>query len=268
MADLGWDGRSTELVERWANARPERLPGLAAELLALNVDVIVALGDTSVLAAMRATRHIPIVFAFSDDPEGAKLVTSLARPGGNVTGLSYMGPEIYAKELSFLKEAMPGLRKLGVVTSSANPSADAIIRALRNTAETLGVELKIVDIYPLDSLDLRINEMAGAGVQAITGFVLYSLVKDRLIRFGIANRIPLAGYTDGLPGLLSLEIDELQMARQSARYVDKILRGANPGELAVEQPTKFLLFINLTTAKAYGITIPRSLLLRADNVIQ
>ena len=268
MADLGWDGRSTELVERWANARPERLPGLAAELVALNVDVIVAIGDASVLAAMRATRQIPIVSPFSDDPVGAKLVTSLARPGGNVTGLSYMAPEIYAKELSLLKEAMPGLRKLGVVINSANPSADGIIGALRNTSGTLGIELKIVDAYPLDSLDLRINEMTGAGVQAITGFVLQPQFKDRLIRFGTANRIPLAGYTDGLPGLLSLEVDELQMARRSARYVDKILRGANPGELPVEQPTKFLLFINLTTAKAYGITIPQSLLLRADNIIQ
>ncbi len=110
--------------------------------------------------------------------------------------------------------------------------------------------------------------MTGAGVQAITGFVLQSPFTDRLIRFGTANRIPLAGYTDGLPGLLSLEVDELQMVRRSASYVDKILRGANPGELAVEQPTKFLLFFNLTTAKAYGITIPRSLLLRADNIIQ
>jgi putative ABC transport system substrate-binding protein len=268
MADLGWDGTSTELVERWANARPERLPGLAAELVALNVDVIVAIGDASVLAAMRATRQIPIVSPFSEDPVGAKLVTSLARPGGNVTGLSYMGPEIYAKELSLLKEAMPGLRKLGVVINSASPSADGIIGALRNTSGALGIELKIVDAYPLDSLDLRINEMTGAGVQAITGFVLKPPFKDRLIRFGTANRIPLAGYTDGLPGLLSLEVDELQMARRSARYVDKILRGANPGELAVEQPTKFLLFINLTTAKAYGITIPQSLLLQADNIIQ
>ena len=268
MADLGWDGRSTELVERWANARPERLPGLAAELVALNVDVIVAVSDTSVLAAMRATRQIPIVCPFFNDPEGAKLVTSLARPGGNVTGLSYMAPEIYAKELSLLKEAMPGLRKLGVVINSASPGADGITRALRNTSETLGIELRIVDVYPLDNLDLRINEMTGAGVQAITGFVLQPQFKDRLIRFGTANRIPLAGYTDGLPGLLSLEVDELQMARRSAHYVDKILRGANPGELPVEQPTKFLLFINLTTAKAYGITIPQSLLLRADNIIQ
>jgi len=122
--------------------------------------------------------------------------------------------------------------------------------------------------YPVESLDLRLNEMIASGVQAITGFVLTPLVKDRLIRLGIANRVPLAGYTDQLPGLLSLEVDEVQMSRRSAYYVDRILRGANPGELAVEQPTKFRVDINVTTAKTFGLTIPRSLLLRADNLIQ
>jgi len=268
MADLGWRGGNTEFVERFANRHTEQLPGLAAELVALNVDVIVAFGDASIRAAMRATRQIPIVFPMAWDPEGEKLAISLARPGGNATGLSLMAPDLYAKELTFLKEAMPGLRKVGVVNDSTDPSAEGVAKALRATAKTLGVELKMVEIQPLDSLDSRLNDMIGAGVQAITGFVETPVARDKFIRFGIANRVPLAGYTSGLPGLLSLEVDQVQMARRSARYVDKILRGANPGELAIEQPTEFLLFINLTTAKEFGLSIPQSLLIRADHLIR
>src|SRR6185369_10986345 len=138
-----------------------------------------------------------------------------------------------------------GLRKVGVVNDSTDPSAEGVAKALRATAKTLGVELKTVEIQPLDSLDSRLNDMIGAGVQAITGFVETPVARDKFIRFGIANRVPLAGYTSGLPGLLSLEVDQVQMARRSASYVDRILRGANPGELAIEQPTKFLFFVNL-----------------------
>jgi putative ABC transport system substrate-binding protein len=268
MADLGWNGTRIEFVERLADGRYEQLPRLAAELVALKVDVIVALGGLSVKAVMRATRQIPIVFPRGWDPGGEKLVTSLARPGGNATGLSLMAPDLYAKELSLLKEAMPELRRVGVVIDSAEPSAAGVVRALRATGETLGIELKMVEIQPLDSLDSRLNDMNRTGVQAITGFVDTYAAKDKFIRFGIANRVPLAGYTAGLPGLLSLEVDELQMVRRSAYYVDKILRGANPGELAVEQPTKFLLFINLATAKAFGLTIPQSLLIRATELVQ
>ena len=267
MADLGWNGTRIEFVERWANGRSERLPRLAAELVALHVDVIVAPGDRSANAAIRASRQIPIVLVNGSDPEGLGLVTSLARPGGNVTGLSYMGPDLYAKELSLLKEAMPGLRKVGVVIDSTHPSADGILKALRATGEKLGIELKMVEIQPLNSLDSRLNDMKNTGVQAITGFV-DSEAKDKLISFGIANRVPLAGYTNGPPGLLSLEIDAIQMFRRAAYYVDKILRRANPGELPVEQPTKFRLIINLTTAKAFGLTIPQSLLIRATELVQ
>jgi putative ABC transport system substrate-binding protein len=268
MADLGWNEKNIQYVERWGNGRIERLPALAAELVSLKVDVIVAFRDRSTQEAMRATRQIPIVFPLGWDPEGARLVTSLARPGGNVTGLSLMAPDLYAKEFTLLKEAIPRLRKVGVIIDSTSPDAAGIARALQTAAKKHGVELKMVEILPLDGLDSRLKEMIGAGVQAITGYVYHGEIKERLIRLGIANRIPLAGYTDGLPGLLSLEVDEVQMVRRSAQYVDKILRGANPGELAVEQPTKFRLDINVATAKAFGIAIPQSLLLRADNLIQ
>jgi len=244
------------------------LPELASELVALKVDVIVAAGDASVHAAIGATRKIPIVFPISSDPIGERLISSLAHPGGNATGESYLAPDLYAKELSHLKEAMPGLRKVGVVTDNSDPSNEGIVKALQTAAKTIGVELKMVDIRPLDDLDARLNAMNSAGVQAITGYVLYPGALEKLIRFGIANRVPLAGYTEGLPGLLSLEVDDIQMTRRSAYYVDRILRGANPGDLAVEQPTKFQLIVNLKTAKVFGLAIPQSLLIRATNIIQ
>ena len=268
MADLGWKEKNIQYVERWGNGQRERLPELAAELVSLKVDLIFAFSDRGAQAAMRATRQIPIVFALGWDPEGARLVASLARPGGNVTGLSLMAPDLYAKEFSLLKEAMPGLRKVGVVMDSTGPDAAGITRALQAAAKTHSVELKMVEILPPDGLDSRLKEMIGAGVQAITGLVLHQEVRDRLIRLGTANRIPLAGYTVAPPGLLSLEVDEVQMVRRSAQYVDKILRGANPGELAVEQPTKFRLDINLATAKTFGIAIPQSLLLPRRPSIQ
>ena len=157
MADLSWNGTHIEFVERAAKGSVDQLPKLAAELVALNVDVIVALGDPSVKGAMHATRRIPIVFPRSWDPEGEKLVTSLARPGGNATGISLMAPDLYAKELTFLKEAMPGLRRVGVVIDSADPRADGVAKALRATGETIGIELKMVEIHPLDGLDSRLN---------------------------------------------------------------------------------------------------------------
>jgi len=268
LADLGWNRGNTEIVERYANRNRERLPELASELVALKVDVIVAAGDASVHAAIGATRKIPIVFPISSDPIGERLISSLAHPGGNATGESYLAPDLYAKELSHLREAMPGLRKVGVVTDNSDPSNEGIVKALQTAAKTIGVELKMVDIRPLDDLDARLNAMNSAGVQAITGYVLYPGALEKLIRFGIANRVPLAGYTEGLPGLLSLEVDDIQMTRRSAYYVDRILRGANPGDLAVEQPTKFQLIVNLKTAKVFGLAIPQSLLIRATNIIQ
>ena len=268
LTDLGWDRRRIEFVERWANQRYERVAQLAAALVAQNVDVIVAVGDGAAKAAMGVTRRIPIVFLSSWDPVGGGLVASLTRPGGNVTGVSNMAPEMYGKELALLKEAIPELRKVGIVIESETLSAPAVGNALLAACESLGIQPVVVPSLPLDTLDARLQVMSDQGVQAITGYVVAPVFQDRLVRLGTAKRIPLAGYTDAAPGLLSLETDEMQLIRGAARYVDRIKRGANPGELAVEQPTIFELLINLTTAKTYGIVIPQSLLLRADKLIR
>jgi putative ABC transport system substrate-binding protein len=268
LTDLGWNERRVHLIERWTNGQDERLRAFAAELVELNVDVIIAVDSESVRAAMRATRRIPIVFPLAWDPVAENLVASLGRPGGNVTGLSAMAPDLYAKELILLKEAIPSLRKLGVVTDSAKLDSREMVKALLTTGGELGVELTFVDIRPLAGLEGRLYQMTAAGVEALTGFVNHPAAREQCIRFAVANRIPLVGYTDNPPGLLSLEIDELAMIRRSASYVDKILRGTQPSELPVEQPRQFHFIVNLKTASALGLAIPESVLLQADEVIR
>jgi len=178
-----------------------------------------------------------------------------------------MAPDLYAKELALLKEAVPPLRRVGVLADGENPSSIEIVRAMRTTGQSLGVEVIVVDIRPLADLDERLREIAD-GVQALSGFVNHPDVKDRCIAFGLRHQIVLAGYTDGPPGLLSLEVDEVEASRRAASYVDKILRGANPSGLPVEQPTRFKLIVNLQTANTFKLPIPTSLLLRADEVIR
>lgn len=268
LRELGWSDTRLAFAERWANGQREQLPILANELVALPVDVIVAFGASSVEAAMRATRTIPIVFPLGWDPVEEKFVRSLGRPGGNVTGLSLMAPDLYVKELAFLKEAVPVLRRVGVLVDADNSSSEEILGAIRAAGPALGVEIHSVDIRPLDGLDERLRRIADDGVQALTGFVNYPEVRDKCIAFALAHRIVLAGYADGPPGLLSLEVDEVQISRRAAVYVDKILRGANPGDLPVEQPARFKLIINLQTARLFKLVVPDTLLLRADDVIR
>jgi putative ABC transport system substrate-binding protein len=268
LRDLGWTEGRIVFVERWANGRYEELLALASDLVALKVDLILAAdGTLSAEAAMKATREIPIVLAHVGDPLGQKLVRSLSRPGGNVTGPSVMGPELMAKELALLKEAMPGIRTVGLLVNSANPSTAEILRVIRASIQTLDMRLVIVEVLPLDDLDRRLNQMRNAGVQALMGVNLEQAF-DTYLRFGLEHRLPMAGYADKPPGLLTLGTDDQQIYRHAAIYVDKILRGANPGELPIEQPTEIRLVINLKTATAFGLTIPRSFVLRADEVIQ
>jgi len=173
---------------------------------------------------------------------------------------------MYAKELGLLKEALPNLKKVGVLVDRRFASE---LTAMQATSRTLGIELETAEIEPLNDLDVRLQRLANDGVQALSGLVnLDKAVLNKCIRFGLAHRIPLADYTDAPPGLLSLEVDELDMYRRAAGYADKILRGANPGDLPIEQPTKFKLMVNLQTAKLFGLVLPQTLLLRADNVIR
>lgn len=268
LRELGWKDDRLKFTERWANRHREKLPTLANELVEIPVDVIVAFGTSSVEAAARATRTIPIVFPLGWDPVGEKLVQSLGRPGGNVTGLSLMAPDLYAKELTLLKEALPALRRVGVLTDAENPNSAEIVHAMRATSAKLDVDIRTVDIRPLETLDERLRQIAGDGAQALTGFVNFPDVLEKCIAFGLSRHIVLAGYTDRPPGLLSLEVDEIEITRRAAVYVDKILRGARPSDLPVEQPTRFKLIVNVRTASEFKLVVPNSLLLRADEVIR
>jgi putative ABC transport system substrate-binding protein len=268
MAELGWRAGRLQYIERWANRQYERLSAIVAEMVLLKVDIIVALDASSVRAAMRATDRIPIVFPLAGDPVAEHLVASLSHPGGNVTGVSAMAPELYAKELSLLNEAMPRLRRVGVITDSANPSAREIVTVLQTTGARLGIELSFIDIREPGGVAAHLAQLVPLGIEALTGFVTHPDAKEQCIRFATENRLPLVGYTDEPPGLLSLEIDEIGMFRRSASYIDKILRGRRPSELPVEQPMEFRFIVNLRTANALGLTIPESLLIRANDVIR
>jgi len=276
LRDLGYvEGRNVVIEFRDAEGKLERLPALAAELVALKVDVIVVGGTVAALAAKQATRTLPVVFVSAIDPVTDGLVTSLARPGGNVTGLSALAPELVGKRLELLKQAVPGVSQVAVLWQ---PGAlgERTERDLRKEAEVaaraLGVRLQFVEARGPDDFDRAFSDMtkARAGALTVLGSTMLINERRRLVDLAAKNRLPavygLREYVDA-GGLMCYGPNNADMSRRAATYVDKILKGAKPGDLPVEQPTKFELVINLKTAKALGLTIPPSLLQRAE-VIQ
>ena len=270
----GWVVGQNLLVERrYANERAELLQPLAEELVRLKVEIIVTGGTAAALAAKNATTTIPIIMATVGDPVCAGLVASLARPGGNITGYAIVGPEIDAKRLSLLRELLPGLQRLGVLQDSTNPYHRAVRKEFEQTCRSLGLQTIIIGVAAAGELESAIAEMARRRAQAL--FVQ----RDDLF---VDNRVPLmsAALRYALPTFAAnkemLEAGALvsyahtleEQNRRWAGFVDRILRGAKPGNLPIEQPTKFELGINLKTAKALGITVSKTLLLRADEVIQ
>jgi putative ABC transport system substrate-binding protein len=277
LRDLGYvEGRNLVIEYRSADGKIERLPALAAELVALKVDVILAPASAHVLAAKQATSTIPIVFTSSGDPVASGLVTSLARPGGNVTGLSIVIADLVGKCLEQLAQAVPGVSRVAVLwnpgDSPERTERDTLKRA-EAAGRALGVRLQFVEVRGPVDFDRAFSEMTGARAGALT--VLPSTMffgeRRRLVDLAAKNRLP-AVYSSrdfvDAGGLMSYGPDYADVFRRAATYVDKILKGAKPGDLPVEQPTKFELVINLKTAKALGLTIPPSLLLRADQVIE
>jgi putative ABC transport system substrate-binding protein len=272
LRDLGYvEGRNFVFERRYADGRVERLPDLAAELVRLRVDVIVTGSNVHVAAAQRATAAIPIVMVAAGDPVGAGFIASLARPGGNITGLSAdASREIVGKNLALLKEIVPRLSRVGVVGQVQSPGG---VAALEAAARQLNVALEVVDIRSPDDFESAFAAMVGKRVGAVivsAGPLTY-MRRQQIADLALKHRLPanttlneyahaglLMSYGPNLPDLY----------RRAATYVAKILRGAKPADLPVEQPTKFELVINLKTAKALGLTIPQSLLLRADEVIQ
>src|SRR6266478_8961368 len=278
LRDVGYvEGRNVVMEYRDAERKPERLPALAAELVAAKVDVILAGGTLRALAAKQATRILPIVFAAAE-PVSSGLVTSLARPGGNVTGVSvFTQEELVGKRLELLKLAVPGVSRVAVLWQPGGYGEERAEKDMLKGAEVagraLGVRLQIVEARGPADLDRGFSEMTGARAGALTVVTssMFFNERSRLVGLAAKNRLPAAyGGREFVAagGLIGYGLNTSDLFRHAATYVDKILKGAKPGDLPVEQPTKFELVINLKTAKALGLTIPPSLLQRADQVIE
>jgi len=277
LRDLGYvEGRNLVIEYRDAEGTFERLPALAAQLVALKVDVIVAPNTVGTLAAKHATGTLPIVFATAGDPVASGVVTSLARPGGNVTGLSLLAPELVGKCLELLKQAVPGVSRVaalwepGVVGERTDKD---MLKRAEGAARALGVRFQVVEARGPAEFDRAFSDMtrARAGALTVLGSTMFSTERRRLVDLAAKNRLPAVypwrEFVDA-GGLMAYGANIADLYRRAATYVDKILKGAEPANLPVEQPTKFELVINLKTAKALGLTIPPSLLQRVDQVIE
>ena len=277
LRDLGYvEGRNLVIEDRDAERKFERLPALAAELVALKVDVIVASGTPAALAAKQATRTLPIVFTSIADPVTSRLVTSLARPGGNLTGFSVLAPELVGKCLEQLKQAIPAVSRVAVLwhpgAMTERTDKDMLKRA-EVAAQALGVRLQVLEARGPADFDTAFTEMTRARADALAVLTSSMLFGERRRLVGLAakNRLPAVyPWREGVDagGLMAYGPDLADLLRHAATYVDKILKGAKPADLPVQQPTKFELVINLKAAKALGLTVPPLLLLRADQVIQ
>ncbi len=275
LRDLGWvEGQNIVIEYRSAEGQFDRLPALAAELVRLKVDVIVATPTPAALAAKSATGTIPIVGASLADPVGLGLIPSLARPAGNITGLSYsVGADIFGKDLELLREAVPKVQRVAVLSNPDGPTQPLIMNNIKSAARSLGLQLLPVGARGPAEFDGAFATMARerAGALFVVTDPAYIAHRARLVDLAAKNRLP-SMFTQRADaeagGLMSYGPSFAAMYRRAAYYVDKILKGAKPADLPVEQPTKFELVINLKTANALGLAIPPSLLARADEVIQ
>ena len=273
LRTLGYvEGQNLAIEWRYAQSRDDRLPGLAAELVRLNVDLVVADVTIAVRAAMQATSRIPIVMATSADAVGGDLVSSLGRPGGNVTGNSILLAETSVKRLQLLKEAVPRISRVAVLWDPGTPFHRAMLKEIDAAAPSLRLEPFAVAVKNRDDLGDALPEITRNRADALfVSQVMSPVVRRQLIDFAVKRRLPTMFLNkEYVPagGLMSYSPNVPELFRQTATYVDKILKGAHPRELPVEQPTKFELVINLKTAKVLGLTIPPSVLAQADEVIQ
>jgi len=272
LREHGWiDGRNIAIEYRWAEGRTERFAEIAAELVRRKVDVIVTSGG-AVVAAKQATSVIPIVFPMAPDPVSSGLVASLARPGGNVTGLSIQSTELATKRLELIREVVPGLRRLAIMGNAGSPAAVLEMRKVQAAARKLGLEVEILEIRRAEDIAPAFESLRDrADALYIGADSLVGANRIRINTLTLGARLPTIynsrEYVE-LGGLLSYGPSYPDLFRRAAEFVDKILRGAKPGDIPVEQPTKFELIVNQTTAKALGLKIPEAFLLRADEVIE
>src|SRR5215831_17959119 len=274
LRELGYvQGQNIVVERRFAEAKTERMSDIAAELVRLKVDVIVTSTDPGIAAVRQQTQTIPIVMANSTDPVATGFVTSLARPGGNVTGLSSISPELSVKRLELLKEAVPGLSRVGIVWNPDVRGGVLEYKETESAARSLRLQLQSVEVTRVEDFDRAFSALTAGRAEALTviSFSVGFRNRSQFASLAQKNRLPsvfgLREYVDA-GGLMSYGPSFTDGWRRAATYVDKILKGAKPSELPVEQPTKFELVINLKTAKALGLTIPQSLLVRADKIIE
>jgi putative ABC transport system substrate-binding protein len=272
FAKLGYlNGRNIVLEHRFPDEKPERFTSMAAELIATNPDVLMG-GSVATMYLHAATKTIPIIFMFVPDPVGLKLVRSFAHPGGNVTGLANFGLDIAGKRVELLKEIVPGLSRLAMLINSSQPSASMYVETTRAAASGLGVTVEAFDARSREELNGAFSAMVKASMQGIIPAQGGTAFQFRFVipKLAIDHRLPLCVFSrETFEGgaLISYGPDQVALCVKSAALADKIIKGEKPGDIPVEQPTKFEFLVNLKTAKAIGLTIPESFLSRADEVI-
>ena len=270
--ELGYGQGKIELIHRFPDEKPEKFQSMAAELVALAPDVLVGVGGAAPYVK-KATSTIPMVFMYVADPIGTKLVESIRHPGGNATGLTNFGLELVGKRLEYLKEIKPQLAKVAMIVNPTNPISNFYVEQSTAAGPKLGLTCKPYSVGTLDSLEPAFDAMAGDGMEAVffNAESLFYVGKKRIAELALARKLPCCGYVKEVLDagtLISYGADQRLIARRTAYYVDRILKGERPADMPVEQPTRFQLCINLTTAKALGLTIPPTLLARADEVIE
>jgi putative tryptophan/tyrosine transport system substrate-binding protein len=269
--ELGWTEKRATIEVRWADGRPEKITEIADEFIRLKVDIIITTG-TSVPAIMRVTSTIPIVFAIANDPIGAGLVSSLARPGGNVTGLSQLAADLGGKRLEILREIAPAVKRLAVLGDAGNQAAAPEMRQVQDAARSLGLESTMLDVRRAEEIGPAIEGLkANADALYVQSGPIMNTNRVRISTLALGMRLPtLSGIRDYVDAgaLMSYGPNFPDMFRRAAELADKILHGAKPADLPVEQPTKFELVLNLTTAKVLGLKIPEAFLLRVDAIVE
>ncbi len=275
LRDHGWvPGKNITIEYRWMAGRRERLPAMAQELLRLKVEVIVVHGGAPARAAQRLSKTIPIVMAEASDALGRGIIKSLARPGGNITGLTSINVELFAKRLELLKAIVPNLSRVAVLWTPKSPASRHAWGETQVPARQMGIQLHSMEVQSPDDLEKVFEEAARAGVDALVGTpgVLATFDQKRISALAVKHRLPTiysgADWVTDAAGLMSYATNYIDLYRRAATYVDKILKGAKPADLPVEQPRKFDFVINLKTAKAIGLTIPPEVLFRATKVIK
>jgi len=274
LRELGWvEGKNLAIEDRWAEGKTERFPALAAELVGLKVDVIVTVSWPAAVAAKNATATIPVVIVGAGDPVGTGLVKSLARPGGNVTGLGDLDTELSAKRLELLKEAVPKLSRVAVLWNAGDSGMTLRMRAIQAASRPLGVTVRPLGVHSVEDFEVAFTAMTQERPDAlfVVADPLVGTNRKRILDFTARHRLPamfeLRLYAvDG--GLMAYGPNQDGRLRQAAAFVDKILKGARPADLPVEQPMRFELVLNLRTAKALGLDLPQSILIRADEVMR